>query len=140
TAYEHTYPEFGNPATKDYTVVVRAYNVNGCYDDTLQTITLLASPKIQLAGLSDVCEGDAPMDISNSATAVYNLGGNGIAISGDGVSNNIFYPDMAGAGDHTLQYTDTAGNGCTATVLSRVISVKAKPVSYFDSIYSVMEG
>lgn len=138
--YTHQYPEFGNPATKDYAVVVRAYNINNCYDDSVQTITLLASPKIQLAGLSNVCEGSDSVNISNSAVQVYNLGGNGIVISGDGVSNNIFYPSVAGTGAHTLQYTDTAANGCIAESQSRIISVKERPVSYFDSVYSVMEG
>ena len=51
------------------------------------------------------------------------VGGN---YSGNGVSGGMFYPAIAGAGDHTITYNYTDGNGCAASG-SKVQTVHGLP-------------
>ncbi|MFT3680465.1 MAG: Ig-like domain-containing protein [Ferruginibacter sp.] len=136
--YGNRYPEFGTPLTKTYTILVRAYNANGCFDDSLQTITINASPKLQLTPLANICLSAAPLDVSLSATDIFGLGGT-VSVQGNGVNGNIFSPATAGVGTHKLNYTIATSNGCTSTG-EQDITVTALPVNNFKSSYAVMEN
>jgi gliding motility-associated-like protein len=136
-SYTHNYIEFGTPLTKNYTIVVRAYNSNNCYTDFTLPVTLLAAPKIQLTPLANACVTEAPYSLSSSATDVFGLGT--IQINGKGVSNGIFNPATAGTGTHSIQYVLTSNNGCTVSAQQNVV-VKAAPVNYFKSNYTALEG
>ncbi|MBM76925.1 MAG: hypothetical protein CL846_00430 [Crocinitomicaceae bacterium] len=73
-------------------------------------------------------------DICGTATPYYNLDGgspSGGTYSGSGVTNNIFYPDVAGPGTHEITYTYTLGP-CVANDIE-TISVTESPLTLYSS-------
>jgi gliding motility-associated-like protein len=110
--YAITYPEFFTPSTKNYTLRVRAYSGDLCFEDTSVTIILNASPQLQFDPISSICSDVAPLQLKAGALNNSSITGNGL-FTGKGVSSTgQFNPATAGAGIHTIRYTFTTDKGC----------------------------
>ena len=92
---------------------------NGCTAVATTNITVNPLPAITIPPLNTICVNTSL--VSLSATPA------GGVWTGAGVSGASFNPSVAGAGTHTLSYTLTNGNGCTA-VGSTSVTVNALPV------------
>jgi len=113
--YLHLYPDFGTPATQNFSIKYVVYSGISCVAESAQLITLKASPKIKFNSLKNVCEQD-PAFIVTQASAVNGIEGTGI-YSGAGISaTNIFTPVTATPGLHLIRYTFTANNNCSTSV------------------------
>ena len=124
--YEHQYPVFNSPASKNYRVKMLAYSGNVCVDEQIQEIILHAEPLVVLDSLEVVCIDATPFQLNQGRT-LNNLAGKGL-YSGTGVSSNgTFNPAVAGAGSHTITYTFTSLNGCSA-FKTQTLKVTGVPV------------
>ncbi|OFY56547.1 MAG: hypothetical protein A2W93_03740 [Bacteroidetes bacterium GWF2_43_63] len=85
---------------------VTGYDAYGCSNQDFTLVSVTPVPAVALI-LNDTvfCLTDNPMYLSGipSAGTFY----------GTGVSGNMFYPDVAGPGDHNIIYSYTNGGGCT---------------------------
>ncbi|MFX5656358.1 hypothetical protein ABTE24_19490, partial [Acinetobacter baumannii] len=56
--YKHLYPNFQSPASKNFTIILKAYSgatSSTCRSQASQTVTLNASPKVSLGTLPGIC-------------------------------------------------------------------------------------
>ncbi len=87
-----------------YWVVV---NGAGCSDSVSTTVNVYFPPKVYLFLDKDtVCSNSSPITLTGNPP--------GGTFSGDGVTNNQFDPSSAGEGIHTLTYSYSDANGCSA--------------------------
>lgn len=136
--YSNTYPEFFNPATKDYTVRVVAYSGESCLSTASQVIKLKATPQLQFNAIASVCADKEPFQIKEAA--VLNSIAGSELFSGPGVTaTGIFNPSQAGIGLHTIRYTFTALNGCR-NFKEQTIQVFPTPVVSAGADIFVLEG
>ncbi|MFN8166287.1 MAG: MopE-related protein [Bacteroidia bacterium] len=71
--------------------------------------------------------------VNNSPFALTGGSPSGGIYSGPGVSGGIFNPSTAGAGTHTITYTYTDANGCSAAASSAIIVNAIPPAAIFPS-------
>lgn len=136
--YRFQYPVFSSPVSKTFKVRMLAYSGGVCFDEEIQSITVLASPEVIFTAMPDVCQ-EVPAFQITQAKEKNNQAGNG-AYYGAGVSlNGIFNPAQAGIGTHTLKYVFTAINGC-ADSLSRDIIVMPTPFVNAGRDTLILEG
>ena len=106
-----------NPAVAGVGAHTITYTVTsgGCSVSVIRTILVNAAPIVTWPNsLTSQCV----------TSASYFLGGatpNGGVYSGAGVTANIFNAALAGVGPHTLTYTYTDGNGCTASTTNTIV-------------------
>jgi gliding motility-associated-like protein len=113
--YEHIYPEFGIPETKNVTVRIRAYSGGVCEDITEQDITLKASPNVSFNPIPFVCLEQGAVQITQG---VENTGipGSGLYFGNNAITNaGVFNPTISGVGKFELTYVFNANNTCTDT-------------------------
>jgi gliding motility-associated-like protein len=110
TLYNHRYPGFFSPQTKDYVIRTVAYSGDNCSDVSTQAITVKATPQIQFDAISSVCADVAPFQIVQP-TILNNLPGAGV-FSGPGISAAGSFDPRVFVGTQTLRYTYTPANGC----------------------------
>jgi hypothetical protein len=108
--YNHTYPEFFTPTTKEYTIQVVAYSGDNCLSTSSQKLILKATPQLVFDSIPAVC-ANAPAFQLTQAKLMNGLSGSGI-YSGKGVASALFDPKAAGAGNDIIRYTYTGNNGC----------------------------
>jgi hypothetical protein len=111
----------------------------GCTSTTVtQNVTVKPAPTVTLDPFLAVCLNDAPFALSggNGLPA----GGSGV-YSGPGVAAGIFDPSVAGGGTHTITYTYTAANTCSASDSETidVVNINAS-VSNLDASYCTLAG
>jgi len=96
-------PSNMNPGV--YEIEYRYTDQNGCTNSDYFTITVNALPEITVENI-EVCLTATPfaLNVASPVGGVY---------SGNGVLNDVFYPQTAGLGAHTITYTYTDANGCT---------------------------
>jgi gliding motility-associated-like protein len=136
--YTHTYPEFGTPFTRTYTVRYVAYSGINCINTTARTITVLATPSVQFNAVSPVCD-NVPAFPVTQASITNGLPGTGL-FTGAGISaTGVFNPAIAGAGIHNITYTYTGTNGCINAV-SQPIEVYPSPRANAGPDKTVLEG
>jgi gliding motility-associated-like protein len=82
------------------------------------------SPEIPFEPLADVCLDAAPFVLDEPNPA-------GGSFSGSGVSEGSFDPGTAGAGDHSIIYQYTDGNGCVSSdaKVQRVLDLPAPSIT-----------
>ena len=80
--------------------------VNGDHPPVITTaiILIVPDPDATITSVDTLCVENGPVTLS-----AHDPGG---TWSGDGVSNNKFYPGIAGAGNHIVRYAITDANGC----------------------------
>ncbi|MBN1340313.1 MAG: PQQ-binding-like beta-propeller repeat protein [Bacteroidales bacterium] len=111
--------EGGTPSSSQQQNPSVVYNTAGIFDVTLTVydgagyatltredfILVNPLPAVSFSDLPDFCLDDPPYLLGEGSPA-------GGEYSGPGVMNGYFYPDIAGAGSHTLIYTYSDENGC----------------------------
>lgn len=104
------FPNIAGPGT--HTVTYAYTDGNGCGNTATQQVTVTPAPSPVITGLaSSYCISASPVTM--------NVTPSGGTFSGPGVSGNVFTPQAAGAGSHTITYTVTSG-GCTGTATIQV--------------------
>jgi gliding motility-associated-like protein len=136
--YKHRYPDFQSPLTKTFTIRYRAYSGGVCLDDTLKTITVHASPRVQFAAMPPICLDAAPRQITQ-ASEIGGVPGSAV-YSGPGVSpTGLFNPAAAGPGTHTIKYIYTSSAGGCKDSITQTITVYAPPQADFSISSPVCE-
>jgi gliding motility-associated-like protein len=135
--YTHTYPEFGTPAARTYSVRYVVYSGLTCFNTFTRDIIMLATPQLSFGSVIPVCDNVPAFQISAQLQNV--LPGLGV-FSGTGVtSGGSFDPAVAGAGSHDITYTYTGNNGCVNFVNQSVV-VNPTPVANAGPDRVVLEG
>lgn len=84
-------------------------NGNNCVSQCTFNIVVNPLPTLICPNDFSVCIDNGPIDLSQIAVP---SGGN---FEGAGVVNNVFGPEVAGAGNHEITYTFIETNGCSST-------------------------
>ena len=82
-------------------------DVFGCSSSISQNTLVNDTPNVSFTGLHDIC-------IDQPALILIGIPPGGV-FSGNGVSGNAFFPNLAGLGVQTVSYYYSDGNGCDAT-------------------------
>jgi gliding motility-associated-like protein len=136
--YTHTYPEFGTPATKTYTIRMVSYSGINCVNVLTKTITVLATPTLRFDPVAEVCTNALSFQLTQ-ASITNGLPGTGV-FTGPGVSSTgLFNPVTAGVGIHTIRYTFTGANTCS-NFIEQTISVNPTPIAFAGPDKVVLEG
>ncbi len=136
--YTHTYPAFGTPATKTYTIRMVSYSGINCLNVLTKTITVLATPALRFDPVNEICTDAASFQITQ-AGITNGLTGTGM-FTGPGVSSSgLFDPTTAGAGLHTIRYTFTSANSCS-NYIEQTIRVNPTPNANAGPDKVVLEG
>jgi gliding motility-associated-like protein len=109
--YTHTYPEFGTPFTKNYSVRYVVSSGTNCVMSSTQVITLKATPTIQFDNVPAVCQ-DKPSFQITQAQVLNGLPGTGV-FSGTGVTSTGVFSPSTGPNNYIIRYTFTGTNGCS---------------------------
>jgi gliding motility-associated-like protein len=128
--YKHLYPNFQSPLLKTFQIRLRAYSGSICLNETTQTITVNAAPKVQFNNMPAICYDAAPYQIVE-ATEVGAVPGT-FLFRGPGVSTTgLFNPAIAGEGTHTIKYVFLSDKGC-ADSLTQTIKVWTRALADFQ--------
>ncbi|MCX6271952.1 MAG: gliding motility-associated C-terminal domain-containing protein [Bacteroidetes bacterium] len=95
---------------------------SGCFNYALRMMQVNPLPVVTLMALPDLCIHSAAVSLTGGSPA-------GGAYLGPGVSYNIFYPDSAGTGTFSINYTFMDTEGCDDTA-TQSITVNSLPESY----------
>ena len=115
-----------------YTITYTYTDANGCTNSKTQDIAVFSSPDVSFDVLSDVCDNIPAFTLTGGHP-------DGGTYLGNGVNNNIFNPETAGPGIHTITYTYTDVNGCTDSCTQN-ISVLNSPNVTFDPLSNVCDN
>ncbi len=96
-------PSLAGPG--NHTVRYSVTNGDGCSDNDQTVITVYPIPDATIITTGIACATD-PVIVLHASDP-------GGVWSGTGVSGNIFYPAVAGSGNHRITYSITDANGCT---------------------------
>lgn len=107
----------GTAAGTGYRIRVVSSNPATTGSDNGANLTINPLPNVSLGALSAVCVYNDPFTLTGGSPA-------GGSFSGTGVTANVFNPNTAGVGNHTIMYSYTDGNGCSASA-QQSISVGA---------------
>ena len=117
---------------------------NGCFADTIKTVTILNNPIAKFGVISSICQRDSVYITDTSAVA------SGTITSwkwdfGDGnnvvkTNGNPFYHSYNNAGTYQISLVVTSSNGCKSDSLKRTVTVLARPVSKFGFDKNVCLG
>lgn len=127
--YSFKYPDFQSPATKTYTISLKAYSGNAasCSKSVSQTVTVNASPKVAFVTMPGICNEAAARQITQAsfdAQVPGTFSYTGTAVS----SSGLFNPQTAGVGTFLIKYTYTSAKSCQDTA-SKPITVWPSPVA-----------
>jgi gliding motility-associated-like protein len=136
--YTHTYPEFGSPATKPYTIRYVVYSGIICSSFSTKDITLLATPQLAFSSVLPVCSNQdafqlTEVQLQNGLPGTGSFSGSGVSASG------LFDPSKANTGPNAITYTYTADNGCSNSVGQSVV-VNPTPVADAGPDKAVLQG
>jgi PKD repeat protein len=93
---------------------------NMCTDTAYQSITVLPLDIVTFDPLNPVCLDTDSYELTGGSP----VGG---IYSGDGVTDNFFYPDAAGVGTHQITYTATGENDCPNSA-NQTVTVNELPM------------
>ncbi|PKR79827.1 hypothetical protein CW751_12785, partial [Brumimicrobium salinarum] len=111
-----------------HTITYTITDGNGCSATTSETVIVSSVPDATFSGLSaDYCV--------DAGSVTLNPAQSGGTFSGPGITGNDFDPNAAGVGTHTITYTITDGNGCSATE-TKPVTVNALPDASFNGLPS----
>lgn len=115
------------PGTHDITYIYT--NANACTDSLTRSITVNGLPSVTFIPLNPRC-------IDAQAFALSGVFPTGGIFSGTGVSSGNFYPNIAGAGVHPIDYVFTDANGCSESAQQQ-IEIFQKPTVNLASLSPV---
>ncbi len=94
-------------------------DVNGCTNSFIQPITVNAMPQVTINAVAPVCVSALPVKLTASPSGGF--------FSGNGVSSDTLYPNIAGVGDISISYTySDPTNGCPGTA-TQVVKINSLP-------------
>lgn len=109
-----------------HTVSYTYSDLNNCTSSATNTIFVNPLPAISFTvSATSLC--------GNSPTLMLNALPVGGTYNGLGVNGNIYTPTVAGVGNHTVSYTFTDANNCTATGISTATINPVPVVSYLTT-------
>ena len=115
-----------NPAlagSGTHTITYSYTDGNGCSNDATQAVTVHNLPTVSITNLnSSYCVNATPVTLTGSPS--------GGTFSGNGVLGGVFNPANAGAGNHTITYIYTDGNGCSNTATQNVNIISLPNISF----------
>lgn len=98
-----------------YTITYTYTDGNGCSSEIDASITVNAAPSAPvLANFADVCSNASALTLAGATPT-------GGVYSGTGVTAGSFDPATAGSGTHTITYTITDANNCTASTDATIL-------------------
>lgn len=118
------------PATQTFAVTVS--NSSGCSGTDEVLVTVNRNPVVSFSGLGAAyCSNEQPALLSGMPA--------GGTFSGTGINGNSFVPSAAAPGNHTVSYSYTNANGCSASAAQQVtvFAVPAATFSGLDSLYCI---
>lgn len=116
--YTHKYPV--SALSKNYQVIFRAYSGQNCFQESTNTITVNASPKIIFSDVKSVCFNSNKILLTDFAKETTGISGMGV-LSGKGIVGNFFDPAIAGLGSHEISYVFTSTKGCVEQITRTII-------------------
>lgn len=87
-----------------YSITYLFTDVFGCSSSISETTLVNDTPTVTFTGYMDLCIDQPPLLLTGTPA--------GGVFTGNGISGNAFYPNVAGLGDHLVTYTYNDGNGC----------------------------
>ncbi|MEI6766526.1 MAG: gliding motility-associated C-terminal domain-containing protein [Bacteroidota bacterium] len=117
-------PNLTNLPAGSYTVTVT--DAHNCTAAQTFIVSTSPPPVATLSAIPSMCINAAPFTLTGGSPA-------GGFYSGAGVTNGVFNPTAAGAGNHVITYTYTDPNNCVGTATT-TITVNALPAVTFSTI------
>lgn len=105
-------------------------NSNSCSDTAFQNITVLASPSVSFAALSDVCDNGGNVTLTGGMPT-------GGTYSGNNVSGTTYSPTSVTTDN--IRYVYTSTNSCSDTAF-QTITVHASPLASFASLSALCDN
>jgi gliding motility-associated-like protein len=134
--YANAYPSL--QATKAYQIKFRTYSGGSCVNESVQTITVNASPVVSFVPIPTICM-EAPSQQISQASETGGVPGTG-AFSGKGISSSgLFNPKASGSGTFPIQYLYTSTAGCKDSAVQNIIVWPTPTVNLGPDIV-VLEG
>jgi gliding motility-associated-like protein len=128
--YAFLYPNFQSPATKNYTITLKAFSGNAasCSKSISKTATVNQSPKVTFTTMPGICNEATARQITQASFDT-NVPGS-FTYSGTAVTaSGVFNPVTAGVGTYTIKYVYTSSViGCKDSA-SRNITVWPSPTA-----------
>lgn len=116
-----------------HNIIYTITGANGCINSANTNLVVYANPQLSISGLATVyCENDPAANLSLSPA-----GGN---LSGSGIVANSFVPTNAGIGSHTVNYSYTDSNNCSASISQQVRVSEVFPVSDITGFKRVLKN
>lgn len=115
----------------NHTLTYSAVDANGCFGTCTTTLTVHPLPAVDAGSYPPVCASAAPVLLAGLPA--------GGAWSGSGIVGTSFDPSSAGTGTHTLTYSLTDANGCSASD-QVTMTVNAAPVADIGNDTTVCAG
>ncbi|SMO35260.1 PKD domain-containing protein [Solitalea koreensis] len=135
--YTFKYPETHNLTPKAIDIRLRAFSGTLCFSDKIHQITIKGIPGIEFNPIKNMCINDAPFMLN--AKEIYGFAGSS-SYSGPGVSaNGLFDPKVAGLGSHTITYSFTTNDGCSAEK-SQTFTIYPNPEVDAGNDVTVLKG
>jgi hypothetical protein len=100
-------------------VTYSTVDANGCTALATGFVVVNAAPVVSMSSLPPFCLAGAAYTMANGLPS-------GGSYAGPGIANGMFFPSLAGLGNHTMQYAYSDTNGCGDTVAT-TFTVIANP-------------
>ena len=97
-----------NPTVAGSYTITYTVGSGACSGSDRLVVTVVANPVVNAGADRSLCLSEPSLDLSLDATP------SGGVFSGRGVVNGVFYPSLAGIGEHIVSYSYSA-NGCSAS-------------------------
>ena len=110
--------EYFNPLTAGpgaWTITYEVGNITKCKESYVQTLVVHSNDSVKFTTIPATCT-QSPVNLFDFVT--HKTG----SFSGPGVQENIFYPALAGTGNHMIVYNYKSHSGCES-VLTRTVNV-----------------
>ncbi len=136
---KHKYPTFNSSAPKQYLIRMLVYSGESCFTPFEKTITLYPEPDVTLTPsdiIVSVCVDGNPINFSQNS---HGISGKGM-FAGTGITEDgVFNPQVAGPGDHQINYTFVSDKGCDFT-RAFTVHVDAIPQVQAQAEYTVFKN
>lgn len=132
--YTYRYKSFQKPADQTYKITLKAYSgsASSCSQSFLDSVIMLASPKVQFDSLPGICLDGSPRQITQTSfdenvRGTFSFTGRGVSSSG------VFDPSLIQSADTVeIKYLFTATSGCRDSAYQKQV-VWPRPIADFKN-------